>query len=100
MAELRFVDYLDAIERYSALTKGASDAEASAEASKIVEVMEGLYERGNRFAEMRCLAQAFMEEQSAEVTARFLIAHMRGTDCGFHADSDTHSTHIRTVIPR
>ena len=20
--------------------------------------------------------------------------------CGFHADSDTHSTHIRTVIPR
>lgn len=21
-------------------------------------------------------------------------------DCGFHADSDTHSTHIRTVIPR
>ncbi|MDX3997580.1 hypothetical protein QYP02_31685 [Pseudomonas aeruginosa] len=22
------------------------------------------------------------------------------SDCGFHADSDTHSTHIRTVIPR
>ena len=21
-------------------------------------------------------------------------------ECGFHADSDTHSTHIRTVIPR
>ncbi|WP_236175237.1 hypothetical protein [Pseudomonas pseudonitroreducens] len=21
-------------------------------------------------------------------------------NCGFHADSDTHSTHIRTVIPR
>ena len=23
-----------------------------------------------------------------------------GADCGFHADSDTHSTRIRTVIPR
>ncbi|MFG9947853.1 UvrD-helicase domain-containing protein [Pseudomonas aeruginosa] len=23
-----------------------------------------------------------------------------GWRCGFHADSDTHSTHIRTVIPR
>ncbi len=23
-----------------------------------------------------------------------------GSGCGFHADSDTHSTHIRTVIPR
>ncbi|MEX6780191.1 hypothetical protein [Pseudomonas aeruginosa] len=80
MAELRFGDYLDAIERYSALSKDSADAEASAEASKIVEVMEGLYERGDRFAEMRCLAQDFMEEQSAEVTAKFLISHMRGTD--------------------
>ncbi|WP_142821765.1 hypothetical protein [Pseudomonas paraeruginosa] len=29
-----------------------------------------------------------------------VIALIRALDCGFHADSDTHSTHIRTVIPR
>lgn len=29
-----------------------------------------------------------------------LYAAIEGLACGFHADSDTHSTHIRTVIPR
>jgi len=30
----------------------------------------------------------------------FLIGQSPLYQCGFHADSDTHSTHIRTVIPR
>jgi len=29
-----------------------------------------------------------------------LHMHVIVRRCGFHADSDTHSTHIRTVIPR
>ena len=29
-----------------------------------------------------------------------LIGGVLWAVCGFHADSDTHSTHIRTVIPR
>ncbi|WP_272878749.1 hypothetical protein [Aquipseudomonas alcaligenes] len=29
-----------------------------------------------------------------------VIAENDPDECGFHADSDTHSTHIRTVIPR
>ncbi|WPE29953.1 hypothetical protein PshuTeo1_57210 (plasmid) [Pseudomonas hunanensis] len=28
------------------------------------------------------------------------IQFLREQGCGFHADSDTHSTRIRTVIPR
>ncbi|MCS9405756.1 hypothetical protein N1E65_30830 [Pseudomonas aeruginosa] len=32
--------------------------------------------------------------------AHVLIVTDAGVKCGFHADSDTHSTRIRTVIPR
>ncbi|EOK5580335.1 hypothetical protein ACM6T8_003444 [Pseudomonas aeruginosa] len=42
-----------------------------------------------------------MNTENHSQTAAFLwsIADLlRG--CGFHADSDTHSTRIRTVIPR
>lgn len=41
-------------------------------------------------------------ENTENVDERLLAAVMdeAQTDCGFHADSDTHSTHIRTVIPR
>jgi len=35
-----------------------------------------------------------------EVDARLVNQALYGPLCGFHADSDTHSTHIRTVIPR
>lgn len=35
-----------------------------------------------------------------EALAHAVAEGDKGFICGFHADSDTHSTHIRTVIPR
>ncbi len=32
--------------------------------------------------------------------AHMVLTYYSSPDCGFHADSDTHSTRIRTVIPR
>ena len=44
-----------------------------------------------------CLYGAFL---APELANGLVQASRAGTGCGFHADSDTHSTHIRTVIPR
>ena len=42
-----------------------------------------------------------------ERAVRMVLEHLNdypsewaAIECGFHADSDTHSTHIRTVVPR
>ncbi|MGL3743522.1 hypothetical protein ACSYE6_21130 [Pseudomonas aeruginosa] len=47
-----------------------------------------------------------LAKQVPDMARGFTIAtsygelHVSAVDCGFHADSDTHSTRIRTVIPR
>ncbi|MGV5100261.1 helix-turn-helix domain-containing protein [Pseudomonas aeruginosa] len=39
-------------------------------------------------------------ERSPTLDTLVSLCDVLGLSCGFHADSDTHSTHIRTVIPR
>ena len=49
---------------------------------------------------VRVAAPLAVDDEAVRLAVVGKLGWIKRQRCGFHADSDTHSTHIRTVIPR